>query len=244
MRWINHISNSLTGAVSRRGIPPRRSVQERASLWPSSWPALPMPQRSGAAAVMRWRSRSADHRRHRVFVKIGSDDTVTVMIKHLEMGQGPYTGLATLVAEELDADWSQMRATGAPSNADAVQESRVRHPGHWRIDGHCEFLRADAQGRCDRACHAGGGGGADLGRAGRAEITVAQRRRPACRHRASRRDSASSPSRRRNSTPPQSEAQRSVAVHADRQHGAATLDTAGEIQRQAIFTIDVDGPES
>ncbi|TKA95386.1 xanthine dehydrogenase family protein molybdopterin-binding subunit [Cereibacter changlensis] len=50
------------------------------------------------------------------FVRIASDDTVTVMIKHLEMGQGPYTGLATLVAEELDADWSQMRAEGAPGN--------------------------------------------------------------------------------------------------------------------------------
>lgn len=50
------------------------------------------------------------------FVRIAPDDTVTVMIKHLEMGQGPYTGLATLVAEELDADWSQMRAEGAPAN--------------------------------------------------------------------------------------------------------------------------------
>lgn len=50
------------------------------------------------------------------FIRIGTDDIVTVMIKHLEMGQGPYTGLATLVAEELDADWSQMRAEGAPAN--------------------------------------------------------------------------------------------------------------------------------
>ncbi len=50
------------------------------------------------------------------FVRIGPDDIVTVMIKHLEMGQGPYTGLATLVAEELDADWGQMRAEGAPAN--------------------------------------------------------------------------------------------------------------------------------
>jgi isoquinoline 1-oxidoreductase beta subunit len=33
------------------------------------------------------------------------------------MGQGPYTGLATIVAEELDADWSQMRAESAPANA-------------------------------------------------------------------------------------------------------------------------------
>ncbi|NHF73253.1 xanthine dehydrogenase family protein molybdopterin-binding subunit [Paracoccus xiamenensis] len=50
------------------------------------------------------------------FIRIGTDDTVTVMIKHLEMGQGPYTGLATLVAEELDADWAQMRAEGAPAD--------------------------------------------------------------------------------------------------------------------------------
>ena len=51
------------------------------------------------------------------FIRIGTDDLVTVMIKHIEMGQGPYTGLSTLVAEELDADWSQMRAEGAPADA-------------------------------------------------------------------------------------------------------------------------------
>ena len=32
------------------------------------------------------------------------------------MGQGSYHGLATLVAEELEADWSQMRADGAWGN--------------------------------------------------------------------------------------------------------------------------------
>ncbi|MBN8211195.1 molybdopterin-dependent oxidoreductase, partial [Bacillus sp. NTK071] len=37
------------------------------------------------------------------FVRIGTDNKVTVMIKHVEMGQGTYTGLTTLVAEELDA---------------------------------------------------------------------------------------------------------------------------------------------
>jgi isoquinoline 1-oxidoreductase beta subunit len=50
------------------------------------------------------------------FVRIGTDNTVTVLIKHIEFGQGPFTGLATLVAEELDADWSQVRAEHAPSN--------------------------------------------------------------------------------------------------------------------------------
>src|SRR5258708_5749676 len=51
------------------------------------------------------------------FVRIGADNTVTVIVKHLEMGQGTYTGLPTLVAEELDADWAQMRVEGAPADA-------------------------------------------------------------------------------------------------------------------------------
>src|SRR5580765_6540815 len=50
------------------------------------------------------------------FVRIGTDNTVTVIVKHFEMGQGTFTGLPTLVAEELDADWSQIRAEGAPAD--------------------------------------------------------------------------------------------------------------------------------
>ena len=51
------------------------------------------------------------------YVRIGTDDSVTVIVKHLEFGQGPLTGLATLVAEELDADWAQMRVASAPADA-------------------------------------------------------------------------------------------------------------------------------
>lgn len=51
------------------------------------------------------------------FVRIGEDNSVTVIVKHLEMGQGTYTGLATLVAEELDAAWDQIRVEGAPADA-------------------------------------------------------------------------------------------------------------------------------
>ena len=51
------------------------------------------------------------------FVRIGTDNQVTVIVKHLEMGQGTYTGLPTLVAEELDAAWSQIRVEGAPADA-------------------------------------------------------------------------------------------------------------------------------
>ncbi len=52
------------------------------------------------------------------FVRIGSDDGVTVICKHLEMGQGTYTGLCTLVAEELDARWEQVQPEGAPVDAE------------------------------------------------------------------------------------------------------------------------------
>lgn len=52
------------------------------------------------------------------FVRIDSDSIVTIISKHLEMGQGIYTGLPTLVADELDADWSQIRVEGAPADAE------------------------------------------------------------------------------------------------------------------------------
>jgi len=49
------------------------------------------------------------------FVRIAPDDTVTVICKHLEAGQGVWTGLPAIVAEELDAAWAQMRVASAPA---------------------------------------------------------------------------------------------------------------------------------
>lgn len=51
------------------------------------------------------------------FIRIGTDSQVTVIVKHLEMGQGVFTGLPTLIAEELDADWSQINVEAAPADA-------------------------------------------------------------------------------------------------------------------------------
>jgi len=49
------------------------------------------------------------------FVRIAPDNTVTVISKHLEAGQGVWTGLPAIVAEELDASWEQMRVESAPA---------------------------------------------------------------------------------------------------------------------------------
>lgn len=49
------------------------------------------------------------------FVRIAPDNSVTVVVKHLDKGQGIATGIATIVAEELDADWGQIRTEFAPA---------------------------------------------------------------------------------------------------------------------------------
>lgn len=55
--------------------------------------------------------------RPNLFVKVAKDNKVTVLVKHLDKGQGIMTGLTTIVAEELDADWSQMRGEFAPADS-------------------------------------------------------------------------------------------------------------------------------
>ncbi|WIO74667.1 xanthine dehydrogenase family protein molybdopterin-binding subunit [Porticoccaceae bacterium LTM1] len=50
------------------------------------------------------------------FVRIDPDNTVHLVMKHFEMGQGTFTGLATLIAEELDASWDQVVCESAPAD--------------------------------------------------------------------------------------------------------------------------------
>ena len=77
---------------------------------------------AGAALVVEFRflprgvAAATDAFAPNAFLRIAPDNTVTVVAKHLEMGQGSHTGLATIVAEELDADWSQVRVEAAPSD--------------------------------------------------------------------------------------------------------------------------------
>jgi len=47
------------------------------------------------------------------YLRIGTDNTITVLLAHSEMGQGIWTTLPMLIAEELDADWSQIKVAHA-----------------------------------------------------------------------------------------------------------------------------------
>lgn len=49
------------------------------------------------------------------FLRIGTDNTITVLLAHSEMGQSIWTTLPMLIAEELDADWSKIKVEHAPA---------------------------------------------------------------------------------------------------------------------------------
>src|ERR1700693_4493123 len=50
------------------------------------------------------------------FVSIAADNTITIVCPSAEMGQGVYTSLPLILAEELDADWSKVKVEFAPAN--------------------------------------------------------------------------------------------------------------------------------
>jgi isoquinoline 1-oxidoreductase subunit beta len=57
------------------------------------------------------------------FIRIDSQGLVTLIIPQVEMGQGTYTSLAMILADELDADWSRVRVEHAPPD-----EKRYANP--------------------------------------------------------------------------------------------------------------------
>ena len=51
------------------------------------------------------------------WLKISEDDVITIYSPHTDIGQGSNTGLAQMLAEELDATWEQVRIVSAPAES-------------------------------------------------------------------------------------------------------------------------------
>ena len=71
------------------------------------------------------------------FVSIGTDNSVKVIIKHIEFGQGTFTGLATILAEEMDAAWDQIVCESAPSDTARYANLFFWCSNDGRKHGHC-----------------------------------------------------------------------------------------------------------
>jgi isoquinoline 1-oxidoreductase subunit beta len=53
----------------------------------------------------------------KAWLKIADDGAITIYSPHIDFGQGSHTALAQMLADELDADWAQVRVEAAPASA-------------------------------------------------------------------------------------------------------------------------------
>ena len=103
-------------------------------LWPSRRLARAnlLDAKSGERFVASW-------------IKIADDGTITVVIPHCDMGTGTYTPLCQMAAEELDADWSKVRAETAPADPlfanGPLAEGFVLDMRHMSADSIPNFLQ-------------------------------------------------------------------------------------------------------
>jgi isoquinoline 1-oxidoreductase beta subunit len=81
----------------------------------------------------------ADGAELNAWIRIDPDDTVTMSVPESVMGQGILTGVAMILAEELDADWATVRAEHAP--ADGARYGRQSTGGSTSTRGSWDALR-------------------------------------------------------------------------------------------------------
>jgi hypothetical protein len=97
------------------------------------------------------------------FIRIGSDGKVVLTMPYVEMGQGTYTSIPMLIAEELDVTLKQVRLEHAPPN-EKLYANPMLGVLDWKFECDARCMEAAARGRGDRSDHAGRGGGQTLGR--------------------------------------------------------------------------------
>jgi isoquinoline 1-oxidoreductase beta subunit len=107
--WINHaaLSRPAEGGMSRRSFIKTGALATSGLILGFFVPGANRLSRAADAAAP-----SAPN----AFLRIAPDNTITVMVNRLEFGQGVQTALPMLIAEELDADWAQVRGELAPAN--------------------------------------------------------------------------------------------------------------------------------
>lgn len=95
---MTHVTPQLNTQLNRRAFLVSASAGAMTLAWPGALPtAAEAAPAAGAVPVGIWAT-------------IAPDDTITIRIARSEMGQGTMTGLAQLVADELEADWGHVRA--------------------------------------------------------------------------------------------------------------------------------------
>ena len=66
------------------------------------------------------------------WIVIDPDETITIRVAKSEMGQGVYTALPMIVAEELACDWRHVRAEFVQASRNLGDNHDLWQPGHRR----------------------------------------------------------------------------------------------------------------
>src|ERR671919_2604673 len=86
---------------------------------------LPARQTEAAAiAEQPWTPPTTGGSEINAWLVIGNDDSVTIRVAQSEMGEGVFTSMPMLIAEELECDWTKVRAEYASANR-SLRENRV-----------------------------------------------------------------------------------------------------------------------
>ena len=102
------------------------------------------------------------------FIRIDHAGKTTLVMPQVEMGQGVYTAVAMILADELDADYAQVVLEHAPPDDKLYGNPDFRHSGHRQFQFHSRVLEAAAHCRRGGAGDAGAGSGSAMaGRSGK-----------------------------------------------------------------------------
>src|ERR1700737_5198702 len=112
------IRDHLTSCAAGLGRPPstngfsrRRFLEAGAAAGGGLMLSLSLPFASGDAGAA-----GAEGFASNAFIRIGGDGGIVLTMPYVEMGQGPYTSISMLIAEELEVDMKQVRLEHAPPN--------------------------------------------------------------------------------------------------------------------------------
>ena len=110
---LDHIASRPTkpGRASSANLSRRGFLQAGAAAGGGLMLSLRLPLASGKAEAV-----GADGFAPNAFVRIGADGQIVLTMPYVEMGQGTYTAIPMLIAEELEVDLKQLRIEHAPPN--------------------------------------------------------------------------------------------------------------------------------
>ena len=110
--------------------------------------ALTLPDISAGSQVLR--AATANAGQINAWIRIGRDDSITLIMDRSEMGQGVYTALAMLLAEELEVDLSKVQLMAAPvgeAYVNALNAGQVTGTSNSVQDAWGKLRQAGAQAR-------------------------------------------------------------------------------------------------